>query len=50
MGKKRDKEIYIEFHNPNTSQETAKFLIKLLADNIVEKIIDKTALKDKCIS
>lgn len=28
----------ITFHNPNTSDETAKFLIKIIADNIVSKV------------
>lgn len=35
--------IHITFHNPNTEEETAKFLTKLIAGNIADKIIQTQA-------
>lgn len=35
--------IHIMFHNPNTEEETAKFLTKLIAGNIADKIIQSQA-------
>lgn len=35
--------IHITFHNPNTEEETAKYLTKLIAGNIADKIIQAQA-------
>ncbi|MGX8700393.1 hypothetical protein [Caproiciproducens sp.] len=35
--------IHITFHNPNTDEETAKYLTKLIAANIADKIIQAKA-------
>ena len=35
---KRNTKLNITFHDPNTSDELAKFLIKLVAENIAEYI------------
>lgn len=35
--------IHITFHNPNTDEETAKYLTKLIAANIADKIIQTQA-------
>lgn len=31
--------LHITFHNPNTKEETARFLTKLIAQNLAEKMI-----------
>jgi len=36
--KKTDKPVNITFHNPNTPEETAKLLIKIAAENMVDYI------------
>lgn len=35
--------LHITFHNPNTDEETAKFLTKLIAEKIADKIIQAQA-------
>jgi len=35
---KRNTELNITFHDPNTLDELAKFLVKLLAENVAEYI------------
>lgn len=35
--------IHIAFHNPNTKEETTKFLTKFIAGNIADKIIQAQA-------
>ena len=37
-GEKHNASLNITFHNPNTSEEMSKFLIKLVAQNVVEYI------------
>lgn len=36
---KRNSTIHITFHNPNTAEDTAKYLTKLLAQSMVESVI-----------
>jgi hypothetical protein len=40
---KQGRVLHITFHNPNTDEETAKYLTKLIAENIAEKVIEKQA-------
>ncbi|WP_277668759.1 hypothetical protein [Caproiciproducens galactitolivorans] len=42
---KQGQVLHITFHNPNTDEETAKYLTKLIAENIAEKIIQKQAIR-----
>lgn len=40
---KQGQVLHITFHNPNTEEETAKYLTKLIAGNIADKIIQAQA-------
>jgi len=40
---KRNNMIHITFHNPNTTEDTAKYLTKLLAQSMAENVIRKGA-------
>lgn len=37
--KKSNEILNITFHNPNTFEETTKFLVKVIAENIADQII-----------
>lgn len=37
--------IHITFHSPNTTEDTAKYLTKLLAQSMAESVIRKGAAK-----
>ncbi|GHU75048.1 hypothetical protein FACS1894188_05020 [Clostridia bacterium] len=39
MGKNQQEPLQVEFHNPNTIEDTANFLIKIIAEKLVEKMI-----------
>lgn len=43
MSKKASKPLDIEYINPNTPEETADFLIKLLAKKLVQQYKDKAS-------
>lgn len=36
---KKDNKLHIRFHNPNSDEETLKFLTKLIAEIAVEKYL-----------
>lgn len=42
---KRNNMIHITFHNPNTAEDTAKYLTRLLAQSMAENVIRKGAAK-----
>lgn len=40
----RDNKLHITFHDPNDSNDTIKFLNKMVADMVVEKYFTKNSL------
>ena len=40
----RDNKLHITFHDPNESNDTIKFLNKMVADMVVEKYFTKNSL------
>lgn len=46
--RKSDK-LHINFHNPNSTKETAKFLTRLIASTAVEKSLNNS-IKNHCNS
>lgn len=43
---KKDNKLHIHFHNPNSDEETAKFLAKLITSVIVDKYLNDNMRDD----
>ena len=43
---KKDNKLHINFHNPNSDEETAKFLSKLISGAIVDKYLNDNMRDD----